>query len=211
MNNPLIHSTGRDLLPTRTREPHEYTIGQPEYYFCATCQQRVGISLMRSATECAACHERKKSLRSSPSSPLASDGPESAGWAKVPIDDPSEECVSHWTKGDKHLWEFPNGRMEPQENWDGPYDWESIDAKLFPTVREFRKGDLVECLPDEYADQIHERKFHLRGKQREISYMSHLADRKIVAAAFICNNHPGSPHWNWPVRALRLIRAVEEK
>lgn len=115
--------------------------------------------------------ERSIASTNSPSSPPESDSPESAGWVL------KEKYGNYW----KSVWQKNNGRDLICEVNDGigephafygyrdncgvttdgisnshagdPFPrWQDLNAILFPGKREFRVGDLVECLPDGDAE-----------------------------------------------------------
>lgn len=156
--------------------------------------------------------------KKSPSSPPESDSPESAGWKQhsshshVYYKDEFELRRS----GPDRWWGSKIGSsvaLHPDGTWRGMvYDfhrWQDINAILFPEKREFRVGDLVECLPDGDAESSKLRAESCIGQQLRIitfnSWKSYNGCTALTDVKAACFDHG---NW-WPLRSLKLIEAAK--
>ncbi len=197
---------------------------------CAQCHERkekekcvtgaVGLTNERgslASTEKAASGSSRStdgaSSKVAPSSPLASD-PTSAGWVKGE----TENGNIGYFKGNYFIqgltfgwWSYvvATGRYvgldgTPQNTAHYFPDWQSIDALLFP-AREFAIGDTVECLPDEeFAMKYPHWSKHCSGNTFSINSTA------CEAGGFLVCSIQGT-QCNWPVRALRLVKAGKDQ
>jgi hypothetical protein len=128
--------------------------------------------------------------------------PTSAGWVKI---EEKYEWVKYYGKQGHRLafdgfwwWGFTPGDCMCKTE-DKRDNWREIDAKFFP--REFRVGDLVECL--DFGNV----------KVSDISIptgkIKRLYEYPWINFGTCLTAEIGDRQW--PVRALRLVKAVEEK
>ncbi len=225
----MIFNMGRELLP---RKPVErlFPVVKPHCHFvqddyeCATCLATMQAHLMWTPTECADCHAKKGTPQHV--TPLEAD-PTSAGWVKS-----TNMCDGKtWFKGDFEMrcnnpadwraWKSKNtgfshalglsdSGLKSNSCIGDPFShWREIDALLFPKAREFRVGDVVELL--EFSD-THCERIHAVGGIRTIRNFrdwSFIKTGPEKCAEVGCTDDQCRPNWYWPVRALRLIRAVD--
>ncbi len=163
------------------------------------------------------CHAKKGTPQHV--TPLEAD-PTSAGW----VLDPFNECWSKfWIKGDCELarqgrewfaWKNHFGLTSDgvsNSHSSDPFKcWREIDALLFPKAREFRVGDTVECLPDEeFIVELGAGETPARRAQVGKTGIIRAFETCGLERQFNAVTWENSLRWMWPVRALRLIRAVD--
>ena len=205
---------------------------------CAACHGKKGTECTSAPASCSAKSQKPSSIQNTESSSLRGDGrtngtpthstksptsppasyptPESLGW--VPSVSSNENIG--FAKGDYFIkntqvwgWWCLVSKTGQYISEDGtPRNWahyhksvREIDALLFP-AREYRVGDEVKCL-----EVGNNRIWETHGCAKQIGLIgiiSKLEERfGEHCAAF---DFTKMPHV-WPVRALRLIRAVEEQ
>lgn len=151
--------------------------------------------------------------------------PESMGWKKEHGEYTKGEFTLHRVK-DMKVWGLVRTALRynfrGDKAWlkkdgsfgtyslDNDYDfarWQEADALAFPNAgvlagkREFKKGDLVECLPDEEYERLCTRP--LNQQTIKAFFESRFVDKLHMASLEGTNI--------WPLRSLKLISPVEEK